>query len=317
MARATDMNPSATREGHDMVKFRNACCASLLILIGPVLAACSRNESDIPAPIHATTLQTAMAKKKIRVGYANEAPYAFQESASGKLTGEAPEIARVVLGKLGITEVEGVLTEFSALIPGLQAKRFDMIAAGMYILPERCKQIAFSNPTYSAGEAFAVRAGNPLALHGYADISSRPEARLGVVAGAVEASYARELGIRKEQVTIFPDGPSALEGIGSGRIDAYAATRPTIAHFLEKNPEGLEIATPFANPTINGRVVRGYGAFGFRKDDQDLVDAFNVQLKNFIGSPEHLKLVGGFGFDAQNLPGEASADELCQPPAKS
>lgn len=302
-----------------MDKLRIAFFISMLALFGSVLAACSRNgsESDVTTTTHSSTLQRAIAQKKIRVGYANEAPYAYQDAISGKLTGEAPEVARVVLGKLGITQVEGVLTEFSALIPGLQAKRFDIIAAGMYILPERCKQISFSNPTYMAGEAFAVRAGNPLSLHSYTDIGTRPDARLGVVAGAVELNYAKELGIRKEQIVIFPDGPSAFEGIGSGRIDAYAATRPTITNLLKKSPDGLEIATPFENPTFGGRQVRGYGAFGFRKDDQDLLNAFNAQLKDFIGSPEHLKLVDSFGFDTQNLPGQVSADELCQPPAKS
>ena len=34
---------------------------------------------------------------------------------------------------MGINQVEGVLTEFGSLIPGLQARRFDIIAAGMYV----------------------------------------------------------------------------------------------------------------------------------------------------------------------------------------
>ena len=34
------------------------------------------------------------------------------------------------------TQVDGVLTEFGSLIPGLQAGRFDIIAAGMFVTPE-------------------------------------------------------------------------------------------------------------------------------------------------------------------------------------
>ena len=300
-----------------MDKFLRACVALVLILFGPLLAACSRGGSESPQAANQTTLQKAIAEKKIRVGYANEAPYAYQESGSGKLTGEAPEIARVVLSRMGVTQVEGVLTEFGALIPGLRAGRFDIIAAGMYILPERCSQISFSNPTYGVGEAFAVRAGNPLSLHGFADVVAHPAAKLGVVSGAVELNYARELGVRTEQIMIFPDTPSALEGVGSGRVDAYAGTRPTIASLLRKNSAGLENAAPFENPVINGKKVRGYGAFGFRKEDQDLVDAFNAQLKTFVGSSEHLNLVRNFGFDERDMPGPVGADELCRGTAGS
>src|SRR5690606_6122996 len=103
--------------------------------------------------------------------------------------------------------------EFGSLIPGLQAGRFDMIAAGMYILPERCAQVSFSNPTYSVGEAFIVAKGNPLALHSYADVAKHPTATLGVVAGAVERAYARASEIPDDRVAVFPDAPSALDGV--------------------------------------------------------------------------------------------------------
>src|SRR5512142_2320672 len=54
----------------------------------------------------------------IRIGFANEAPYGYA-TPDGKLTGEAPEVAKAVLAKMGINEVDGVLTEFGSLIPGL------------------------------------------------------------------------------------------------------------------------------------------------------------------------------------------------------
>lgn len=81
------------------------------------------------------------AAGKVRVGYANEVPYAFLISSENRVTGEAVEIARVVLKRMGVNDVEGVLTGFGSLIPGLQASRFDIIAPGMYVIPERCKQV--------------------------------------------------------------------------------------------------------------------------------------------------------------------------------
>ena len=90
-----------------------------------------------------TTLERARKDGYIRVGFANEAPFGYA-TPEGKLTGEAPEVAKAVLAKMGIGQVDGVLTEFGSLIPGLKAGRFDIFAAGMFINPKRCKEIAFS-----------------------------------------------------------------------------------------------------------------------------------------------------------------------------
>src|SRR5690606_17098354 len=241
-----------------------------------------------------------------------EAPYAYMDSAENRITGEAVEIARVVLKRMGINEVEGVLTEFGSLIPGLQANRFDIIAAGMYITPERCQQAAFSNPTYGVGEAFLVQKGNPKNLHSYEDIAKQDDVRLGVVVGAIQSEYARKMDIPAERVVVFPDVVSALSGVQAGRADAYGATALTINDLMKKSATGdLEKAEPFTDPVIDGESVRGYGAFAFRQADQEFVDAFNAELSKFIGSEEHAKLVEPFGFTKGELPGDVTAEKLC------
>jgi polar amino acid transport system substrate-binding protein len=256
-----------------------------------------------------TTLERVKRTGEIRIGFANEAPFGYQ-TPDGKLTGEAPEVGKAVLKQLGVTKVEGVLTEFGALIPGLRAGRFDMIAAGMYITPPRCKQVQFSEPSYSIGEAFAVAAGNPKKLQGYEDFAKNSSAKLGVMAGAVEAGYARKMGVAESQLVVFPDGPSALAGVRTGRVDAYAGTALTIQDLLSKNGEGLERAEPFKDPVIDGESIRGYGAFGFRPEDKDFLEAFNKVLVSYRGSEEHLALVEPFGFTKSEMPEKTTA-ELC------
>ncbi|MGD2140435.1 MAG: ectoine/hydroxyectoine ABC transporter substrate-binding protein EhuB [Burkholderiales bacterium] len=286
---------------------------SAIIAVAVMLAACSQESGDSDSTSKdSVTLDDARKAGVIKVGFANEAPYAYLDSSTNELTGEAPAIARVILKRLGVDEVEGVLTEFGSLIPGLQAKRFDIIAAGMYILPERCKQVTFSNPTYGIGEAFLVMSGNPKNLHSYEGLAGNADATLGVVAGTVERGYARKTNIPDERVQVFPDGPSAVAGVAAGRIDAYAGTSLTIQDIVSKTTDGtLERAKPFTDPVIDGKSVRGYGAFAFRKADQSLVDAFNRELANFIGSAEHRELVKPFGFTEQELPGDVTAAQLC------
>ncbi|OZI70739.1 ectoine/hydroxyectoine ABC transporter substrate-binding protein EhuB [Bordetella genomosp. 12] len=285
------------------------------------LAACDSGSSTAPPAAEKQssaedTLQAAKKAGRIRIGYANEAPYAFMDSQNARVTGESVEVARVVLKRMGIDEVDGVLTEFGSLIPGLQAQRFDIIAAGMYVTPERCQQVAFSNPTYGVDEGFLVPKGNPKQLHSFEDVANKPDVKLGVVVGAIEGDYARQSKVDAGKMVVFPDSVSAFAGVQAGRADAYAATALTINDLLNKAEDGggMERAQPFKNPVIDGKEARGYGAFAFRKEDKAFADAFNAELAKFLGTPEHAKLVAPFGFTKAELPGDVTAAKLCGTP---
>ena len=91
----------------------------------------------------AGTLDDAKAGATVKIGYANEPPFAFTLT-DGTITGESPEILKHVLANMGITKIEPVLTEWGSLIPGLRAKRFDIIAAGMFVLPKRESRVRFT-----------------------------------------------------------------------------------------------------------------------------------------------------------------------------
>ncbi|HZS82181.1 MAG TPA: ectoine/hydroxyectoine ABC transporter substrate-binding protein EhuB [Stellaceae bacterium] len=253
-----------------------------------------------------TTLERAKKQGYIRVGFANEAPFAYA-TPDGKLTGEAPEVAKVVLKKLGISEVDGVLTEFGSLIPGLKAHRFDIIAAGMFVNPKRCQEIAFSEPSYGIGEAILVKQGNPKGIKDLASFAQQKDLKLAVMAGAVEGGYAKESGVGQSQLEVLPDQSSMLAAVESGRADGAALTALSIASMAKKGT-GVESTPPFAE--VAGKSVMGHGAFGFRKEDKDLLAAFNKELKAFIGTPEHLALVTPFGFGKGFLPTKTTA-ELC------
>ena len=213
---------------------------------------------------------------------------------------------------MGINQVEGVLTEFGSLIPGLQAKRFDIIAAGMYVTPERCRQAAFSNPTYGVSQALLVKQGNPKNLHSYEDAARNPNARLGVVVGAIESDYAASLKVPPDRTIVFPDAVSALAGVQAGRADAYAATALTVNDLMGKAG---------ATAAWKGRALHRSGdrrqgrarlwRLCLPQGRPGLVDAFNAELAKFLGTEEHKKLVAPFGFTAEELPKGMTAAKLC------
>jgi polar amino acid transport system substrate-binding protein len=273
-----------------------------------LVAACGGQEAP------QSTMERVQSEDVIRVGFANEAPFGYATSA-GELTGESVEVARAVFQSMGIEKMEGVLTEFGSLIPGLKAERFDAITAGMFVKPKRCEEVAFSEPDYCMGEALIVKAGNPFDVHSYEDVVAQlDEMNLGVVAGGFEEDYWKALGVSEDQMIFFPDGPTAVAALQAGRIDTVSLTVLSVEALLKATADpGLERAVPFTDPVIDGESVRGCGAVGFRLEDTELRDAFNEELQKLKDSGELLNIIREFGYTEQELPGDITTEDLCTP----
>lgn len=185
--------------------------------------------------IEATTagdaLEKALAAGKITVGFADENPYAYRDE-NGELRGEAISIAKAVFKNMGIEEIEGELVEFGQLIPGLQAGRFDVVTAGMYITPERCEQVIFAEPEYSIGEGLVVAEGNPLDLHSYEDIAANSDAKIAVMTGGIEINYLKAVGVKEDQIMQFPDQAAVINAVQSGRADAATMTSMSMKEIM-------------------------------------------------------------------------------------
>jgi polar amino acid transport system substrate-binding protein len=259
-----------------------------------------------------STLDRAKDENRIRIGFANEAPYGYAD-ASGNVTGEAPEVAREVFRRMGIEEVDAVVVPFGSLIPGLQAGRFDVIAAGMFIDSDRCEQILFSDPDYCIPQAFGVEEGNPLGLGSYEDVAANPDIKLGVIAGGVEEGYATDLGVAADQILAFDDVANLPEAVIAGQIDAFAATSLSVRAQVER-VSGLE-ATPAFVPVIDGEDQLGCGGYGFRTDDDDLHKEFNDILVEMKANDEIVPITSPFGFlqDEIGAAREKTAEDLCTP----
>lgn len=267
----------------------------LAMMLGLALVACGDDDEG-----EGGLLEKAIDQGYLSVGIANEAPYGFEDE-NGVPTGEAPEVAKEVLSRLGIPEIRSVIVDFGALIPGLAAGRFDMIAAGMFITPDRAEQILFSDPDYCATQGFVVAAGNPLDLHTFDDIAENPDAVLGVVSGGVEESYAEAAGVPGDRMTVFDTTANILEGLVDRRIDAVALTSITINWQVKLLDDPSIEATEGFVPVIDGEEKFGCGGYGFRPENQALRDAFNEELKKMKQNDEILPIVEIFGFTAADV----------------
>ncbi|WP_411269327.1 ectoine/hydroxyectoine ABC transporter substrate-binding protein EhuB [Phytopseudomonas dryadis] len=252
----------------------------------------------------ADTLEKVRDNSSVRIGYANETPFAYT-ALDGSVTGESPEIVKKVFEKMGVTTINPVLTEWGSLIPGLRASRFDLIAAGMYITPERCKQVLFTDPHYQLPDTLLTKTGNPKNLHSYEDIA-KSGAKVAIMAGTVNLGYARGAGITDGQILQVPDTTAQLQAVRAGRADAAVGTQLTMKGLADKGGDSVEAIAEFKDDPAH----TGYGALAFRPEDKALRDAVNAELKQWIGSEEHLATVAPFGFDQSNITDKTAA-ELC------
>lgn len=268
-------------------------------LIGPLIA-CSTPIDD--------TLSKAQQQGFIRVGFANESPYGHV-TEDGTLTGVGPELARIVFRELGIPEIDGVLTPFGSLIERLQLDAFDVIAAGMFITPDRCKQVIFTEPYFCIEQAFLVERGNPRRIRTYADIANDPSLTLGVVTGAVEVEQAVDAGIPETQIVRVDSPTDLLANLQTGLIDAGALSTVSLASLAEASAlNGFEVTEPFAY-----RDQLGCGAFAFRHDDTRLRDEFNQILSRLRNNGSASRVLEPFGFsDALAAAEGVTNHELCQ-----
>jgi polar amino acid transport system substrate-binding protein len=227
-----------------------------------------------------------------RVAIANEPPFTAV-AADGKVSGAAPDVAREIFKRLGVPEIVASISEYGAMIPGLQAGRHDVVTAGLFMKPERCAAVAYSEPVLCDAEALLVKKGNPKGFKSYEDIAADETATVGAPGGGTEEKLALDAGVPRDRVIVVPDGQSGLKMVQDGRIDAYSLPVLSInALVATANDPNLEVVAP-----VEGAPVYCDGA-AFKKGDEALRDAFDVELAKMKESGEFAEIIEPYGFSA-------------------
>ncbi|GAB3441548.1 ectoine/hydroxyectoine ABC transporter substrate-binding protein EhuB [Actinophytocola sediminis] len=287
--------------------FRVGAITGAVALGGPtLLAGCS----EVPQAGEGGTLQRVRDAGSIKVGIAGEVPYGYTEN--DEVTGEAPEVARAVFKAMGIDRIEATQVEFDQLIQALTAGQYDMVAAGMAILPKRCKNAQFSIVDYVTPTAFLVPKGNPQQINNFDDLKAKGAA-VAVLAGTVEEQVAEDLGVPADKIQPYEGQPEMLQALLDQRAYCGALTDISLRRMVEDNPDApLEVTEGFI-PVVNGKEQVQAGGFVFRPGDADLVDEFNTELKKLQDSGEWLRIVEPFGFTEDNqVPDGVTTEKLCE-----
>ncbi|MEU6646092.1 ectoine/hydroxyectoine ABC transporter substrate-binding protein EhuB [Saccharomonospora sp. NPDC046836] len=274
----------------------------------PLISSCSAGPQTGGSDVLGRARQTG----SIRAGFDNQAPWGFVDD-NNAVTGGVVELTRKGLTDLGIPAMEGIVTPFESLIPGLQARRFDLITGGMGIVTKRCDQILFTDPFILARESFVMKKDARYKVSTYEDVAENPDMKLAVDPTGIERTYATALGVKEDQLVLAGGLAEMIAAVKGGRADALSVSSTSINTILSNPQNGDLIASEGITPVIDGKPQLGGVGIGFRKEDRPLRDAFNEQIKKYMQNGETARIMGPFGFSPSDIEAAAghTSSELC------
>lgn len=192
-------------------------------------AAVSAQSQQAPATStsNAADLVPADVKAKGKIVFASaaaNAPMEFLDSDGKTLVGFDIEFSDAIAAALGL-KAEHVASTFDAIIPGLQANKYDMGISGFFVTPVRQKVVDFV-PYLQDGSALVVKGGNPLGLS--MDPTKLCGHRLAGEKGSVQgveylpaiSKECQAAGKQPITVMLFPTLDEAHLALTGGRADA-------------------------------------------------------------------------------------------------
>jgi polar amino acid transport system substrate-binding protein len=278
--------------------FRGALALGGVVAVGGTLTACSTTEPGGPEAGGGGGLLERARQQGLRIAIGNEPPYT-ELAPDGTVTGAEPDVVRAVCARMGIDKVEGIVSGYDAMIPGLKANRWDTIAAGLFMKQSRCREVAYASPVIVSTESFGVRPGNPKNVRTIADVRDRQDLRVGVVPGGFEQGILETAGVEASRIINVTDARGGADALGADRIDAFLL--PTLSL---RELDGVEVTDPIEDAPSTG------SSAAFRPEDQDFLDAYNVELEKFKTEPEFAEILEKWGFDPTVVEG-VTTEELC------
>jgi ABC-type amino acid transport substrate-binding protein len=239
----------------------------------------------------ADTLAKVKESHAIVMGFYNEPPHNWVEFTGGGYKGIDYEIGATILAKLGVTQIDQIAVDWSGLIPGLQAGRWDMLAVGMSITAERAKQVSFTTPIYQYGSALIVPKGNPKGIKGLAQFAGM---KVGAILGSTDADLITAQ--KGAELVAFKSHPEMINGLKAGRIDAALADETTAGYANLVAPEpSIEILHEW-----EGKAARPTG-LSVRLDDADMLKVLNDDIAAMKKDGTIVKILEKYGLTAGNM----------------
>jgi len=248
----------------------------------------------------------------VKIGTEGAYPPWNAKDESGKLIGFEVELANwlCIYMKADCTIVE---QDWDGMIPGLIMRKYDAIMAGMSITGERMKVINFSQGYADEVAQLAVMKGSslegmdtPSGINlslGGSNVKSALKTLTGALAGktvcvqtaTIHQNFLESGDVGSVTVRTYKTQDEVNLDLAAGRCDAALAAAVAFTDYAEKSGKPVVLT----GPTFSGGAFGNGVGVGIRKDDTDLLKAFNSAIDQARKSGKISELaIKWFGFDA-------------------
>ena len=249
---------------------------------------------------------------KIRIGTEGAYPPWNSKDASGKLIGFEVELAWTLCRYIG-QQCEIVEQDWDGMIPALIMRKFDAIMAGMSITDERKKAISFSQGYADEVASLAVMKGSNLqgmqTSEGInltkksgavkKDLKTITQALAGktvcVQTATIHQNFLESGDVGKVNVRTYKTQDEVNLDLASGRCDVALAAAVAFTDYAAKSKKPVVLV----GPTFSGGAFGNGVGVGIRKDDTELLKAFNSAINKARKNGDISRIATKwFGFDA-------------------
>jgi polar amino acid transport system substrate-binding protein len=193
----------------------------------------------------------------------------FDISDNGTYKGVDRELIDAVAKEMGV-KASYLDLPWTSVLPGLEAKKFDLCIAPVTITKERMKHYAFTVPIADATAALMKRANDKSIM--------KPEDIAGKAVGGQKGTsqlaqlkaFAAKLP-KPVEIKEYVDNNQAAADLAAGRVDATVNSLPNLAYAAKQRSDTFAVVLPpFGEPT--------YFSWVGRLEDKSLIDAINAAI---------------------------------------
>jgi polar amino acid transport system substrate-binding protein len=216
-----------------------------------------------PSYAHADDLLGRIKSNK-EITIATEARYApFEYVDNGKIVGYDADLMAYVLKSLPDVKVKQLDLPFQGLLPGLDAKRFDVVVTAVTVNKDRSEHFAFTVPVADATTGVLMRQGDasiktPGDLNGKVVGSQTGSAQLQALM-ALDKKLKEAGGPGLKQIKQYVAFDEAYADLAVGRLDAVAQSVANLGPLLKSRPGVFAVLPQTIGP-------KSYFAWVARKD---------------------------------------------------
>ncbi len=207
----------------------------------------------------------ALAADKLRLGTEGAYPPFNQIDPNGKLIGFDVDIGNALCEKMNM-ECEWVTQDWDGIIPGLLAKKYDVIIASMSITDERKRAVDFTERYYSNSLRYISKKGSGL------DPKNLKGKAIGAQRATIAGQYLEDNLTGVVDIKLYDTQEAAYLDLEAGRVDGVLGDMLVNYEWLNSDAgEGFE----FVGEAFNRSDVIG---IALRKGNEELREKINKAI---------------------------------------